>query len=311
MAEISVQLVKELRERTQAGMSDCKNALVEAAGDIEKAVDIILKKGLAKSAKKAGAVASEGEVRALLADGGKSGALVEVNIQTDFAARNDKFKDFVVNVAKVALASAAGADLDKATYPGSSKTVAAVRDELMATIGEKISVRRWAKVDLSAPAGKVHSYVHLGGKIGVLVEAVAGSPQVAAHPEFGKVIDDVAMQIAAMSPLYVGRSEVPADAIAKQREIYAAQLKEEKKPEQAWPKITEGKLNKWHTEVCLLEQESVVVPGSSIDKVLAEAAKAAGGTIAIKRFVRYERGEGIEKPKGPDFATEVAQMAGN
>lgn len=311
MAEITVQLVKELRERTQAGMSDCKNALVEAQGDMEKAVEIILKKGLAKSAKKAGAVAAEGEVRALLTGDGKTGVIVEVNIQTDFAARNDKFKAFVGDVAKVALAAKAGADLDQATLPGTSKTVAAARDEIMATIGEKITVRRWAKVDLTAPAGKVHAYVHLGGKIGVLIEVAAGSPAVAAHAEFAKFVDDVAMQIAAMNPLYVARAEVPQDAIAKQREIYAAQLKEEKKPEQAWPKITEGKLNKWYTEICLVDQESVIVSGSSIDTVRAEAAKAAGGTIEIKRFVRFERGEGIVKPQGPDFASEVAKMAGN
>jgi elongation factor Ts len=310
MAEITVQLVKELRERTQAGMSDCKNALVEAQGDMEKAVEIILKKGLAKSAKKAGAVAAEGEVRALLADDGKAGVIVEVNIQTDFAARNDKFKAFVGDVAKVALSAKAGDDLDKATVPGTGKTVAAARDEIMATIGEKITVRRWAKVDLTAPNGTVHAYVHLGGKIGVLVEVAAGSPAVATHPEFVKFVDDVAMQIVGMNALYVARTDVPKDSIAKQREIYTAQLQEEKKPEQAWGKITDGKLNKWYTEVCLLDQESVIVSGSSIEKVRAEAAKAAGGTIEIKRFVRFERGEGIAKPQGPDFASEVAKMAG-
>jgi elongation factor Ts len=310
MAEITVQLVKELRERTQAGMSDCKGALVEAQGDMEKAVEIILKKGLAKSAKRAGAVAAEGEVRALVADGGKTGALVEVNIQTDFAARNDRFKDFVGNVVKVVLSGKAGADLDKATYPGTNKTVSAARDELMAAIGEKITVRRSAKLDLSAPCGTIHAYVHLGGKIGALVEAVADSAAVVAHAEFLKFVDDVAMQIAAMNPLYVARGDVPKDMVAKQREIYTAQLKEEKKPEQAWAKITEGKLNKWYTEVCLLDQESVIVSGSSIDKVRAEAARAAGGAIEVKRFVRFERGEGIEKPQGPDFASEVAKMAG-
>jgi len=309
--KITVELIRELRERTQAGMGDCKNALEEADGDMEKAIENLQKKGRAKSAKKAGAVATEGEVRALLGESGKVGVIVEVNIQTDFAARNDKFKEFVGNVATVALASTAGADLDKATYPGTSKTVAAVRDELIGTIGEKITVRRWAKVELSAPCGTVHSYVHMGGKIGVLVEAVASSSAVVSHPEFVKFVDDVAMQIAAMNPLYVARGDVPAAAAAKQREIYAAQLKEDKKPEQAWAKITEGKLNKWYTEVCLLDQESVIVSGSSIDKVRAEASKAAGAAIDIKRFVRFERGEGVEKPSGPDFASEVAKMAGN
>jgi elongation factor Ts len=311
MAEITAQLVKELRERTQAGMADCKNALVEAAGDMEKAVEVILKKGLAKSAKRAGAVATEGEVRALVASDAKSGVLVEVNIQTDFAARNEKFKTFVQEVTKAAAAASNGANLDEMKYPGTDKTIAAVRDELIAQIGEKITVRRWAKVELGSPAGAVHSYVHLGGKIGVLLEVTAESAAVASHPEFKKFVDDASMQIAAMNPTYLVRSEVPKSAIDKQREIFTAQLREEPKPkpEAAWPKIIEGKLNKWYTEVCLVEQESVIVPGSSIDQVRGRTAKEAGGTIDLKRFVRFERGEGIEK-KTDDFAAEVAKMAG-
>jgi elongation factor Ts len=151
----------------------------------------------------------------------------------------------------------------------------------------------------------------LGGKIGVLLEVAADSPAVATNPEFKKFIDDASMQIAAMNPLYIARAEVPKTAIDKQREIYSAQLREEAKPkpEQAWPKIIEGKLNKWYSEVCLIEQESVIVPGSSIDQVRAKTAKEAGGNIELKRFVRFERGEGIEK-KTDDFAAEVAKMAG-
>jgi len=311
MAAITPQLVKELRERTQAGMADCKNALVEADGDTEKAVEIILKKGLAKSAKRAGAVASEGEVRAYVTTDAKSGVLVEVNIQTDFAARNDKFKAFVGDCVKVASTAKAGANLEELTYPGTSKTVGQVMNELIAQIGEKISIRRFARLDLSAPAGAIHSYVHLGGKIGVLLETVANSAETAARPEFKKFIDDAAMQIAAMNPLYLTRTEVPKAAVDKQREIYASQLREEAKPkpEAAWPKIIEGKLNKWYTEICLLDQESVLVPGSSIDQVRAQVAKETGGSLELKRFVRFERGEGIEK--GPsDFASEVAKMAG-
>jgi elongation factor Ts len=311
MAEITAQLVKELRERTQAGMADCKNALVEASGDMEKAVEVILKKGLAKSAKRAGAVATEGEVRALVSSDAKSGVLVEVNIQTDFAARNEKFKNFVQEVTSVAAGAKSGANLDDMKYPGGDKTIAAVRDELIAQIGEKITVRRWAKVELGSPAGAVHSYVHLGGKIGVLLEVAAESAAVAAHPEFKKFIDDASMQIAAMNPQFLVRAEVPKSSVDKQREIFTAQLREEPKPkpEQAWPKIIEGKLNKWFTEVCLVEQESVIVPGSSIDQVRAKTAKEAGGSIDLKRFVRFERGEGIEK-KTDDFAAEVAKMAG-
>ena len=311
MAAITPQLVKELRERTQAGMADCKNALVEADGDTEKAVEIILKKGLAKSAKRAGAVASEGEVRAHVSADAKSGVLVEVNIQTDFAARNDKFKTFVGDCVKVAATAQPGANLEDLTYPGNSKTVGQVMNELIAQIGEKISIRRFARLDLSTPAGAIHSYVHLGGKIGVLLETAANSAETAARPEFTKFIDDAAMQIAAMNPLYLTRSEVPKTAVDKQRDIYAAQLREEAKPkpEAAWPKIIEGKVNKWYTEVCLLDQESVLVPGSSIDQVRAQVAKETGGSVELKRFVRFERGEGIEKGSS-DFAAEVAKMAG-
>src|SRR5258708_7113119 len=308
MAEITAQLVKELSERAQAGMADCKNALVESTGDMEKATEIILKKGLAKSAKRAGAVATEGEVRAMISPDAKSGVLVEVNIQTDFAARNDKFKTFVGEVTKVAAGAKSGANIDEMKYPGTDKTVAAMRDELIAQIGEKITVRRWSKLELGSPAGAVHSYVHLGGKIGVLLEVAAESPAVAGNPEFKKFIDDASMQIAAMNPIYIARAEVPKTAIDKQREIYAAQLREEAKPkpEQAWPKIIEGKLNKWYTEVCLLEQESVIVPGSSIDQVRAKTGKEAGGNVELKRFVRFERGEGIEE-KTDDFAADLAQ----
>lgn len=306
MAEVTAQMVKELRERTQAGMADCKNALVEAGGDMEKAVEVILKKGLAKTAKRAGAVASEGEVRALLSDDRTTGILVEVNIQTDFAARNDKFRTFVGDVAKVALAAPEGANLDEASYPGTGKTIAAVRDELIALIGEKITVRRWTKY--AAKDGFVSEYVHLGGKIGVLVEIAAKD---AKNADARKLGDDVAMQIAAMNPLYLGKAQVPAAAIEKQKEIFEAQLKEEgKKPPQAWPKIIEGKLGKWFTEVCLLEQESVVEPGATIESACAKAAKAAGGDVSIRRFVRFERGEGIEKSQKDDFAAEVAKMAG-
>jgi translation elongation factor Ts len=221
-------------------MADCKNALVEADGDPEKAVEIILKKGLAKSAKRAGAVASEGEVRAYVAADAKSGVLVEVNIQTDFAARNDKFKTFVGDCIKVAAGAKEGAKLEDMPYPGASKTVGEVMNELIAQIGEKISIRRFARLDLSAPAGAIHSYVHLGGKIGVLLETAANSADTANRPEFKKFIDDAAMQVAAMNPLYLTRNEVPKTAIDKQREIYAAQLREEAKPkpEAAWPKAS-------------------------------------------------------------------------
>jgi elongation factor Ts len=314
MSGINAQSIKELRERTQAGMSDCKGALVEAEGDMEKAVEIILKKGLAKSAKRAGAVASEGEVRASVAGDKRSATVVEVNIQTDFAARNDAFKHFVGQVLEVAERSTHGADLHTAVVPGHSKTVGDIAVELTGKIGEKIQVRRWARVEI--PEGKhglAHAYVHLGGKIGVVLSVETDTAAVAGHPEVIKFVDDTAMQIAAMNPQVLVRKDVSEEHAAKQREIFMGQLKEDPKTaakEAQWPKMIEGKLNKWYTEITLLEQESVVTPGQSIDKLREAAAKAAGGAVAITRFVRYERGEGIDKGTKDDFAAEVAKMAG-
>ncbi|WP_437971007.1 translation elongation factor Ts [Sorangium sp. So ce260] len=314
MAGINAQAIKELRERTQAGMSDCKSALTEAEGDMEKAVEIILKKGLAKSAKRAGASATEGEVRAAVAADRRSATMVEVNIQTDFAARNDAFRQFVGEVLAAVEKAPEGADVSQLSIAG--KSVADTATELTARIGEKVAVRRWDRV--SIPEGKhgvAHAYVHLGGKIGVLVAVEASSQAVAEHPEVQKFIDEAAMQAAAMSPLVLRREEVTAEQKAKQQEIFEGQLREDPKPkpEAAWPKIIEGKFNKWYSEVALLEQESVEaasrgVTGQTIEKLLQAAAKAAGGELTLTRFVRYERGEGIAK-KEDDFAAEVAKMA--
>lgn len=309
MAAVTPAAIKELRERTQAGMSDCKGALVEAEGDMEKAVEIIMKKGLAKSAKRASAVATEGEVRAALSADKRHATIVEVNIQTDFAARSDGFKQFVDEVMAVALAAKPGADLK--AEPMNGKTVVDVAAELTGKIGEKIDPRRWDRV--SVPEGKsglAHAYVHLGGKIGVVIAIETSSDAVAAHADVVKFADDTAMQIAAMGALCLGRNEVASDLVEKQKEIFTAQLREDPKPkpEAAWPKIIEGKVNKWFSEIILGEQESVVVPGQTVDKLRDAAAKAAGGTVTITRFVRFERGEGIEK-KADDFAAEVAKMA--
>ncbi|WP_434047508.1 MULTISPECIES: translation elongation factor Ts [Sorangium] len=314
MAGINAQAIKELRERTQAGMSDCKSALTEAEGDMEKAVEIILKKGLAKSAKRAGASATEGEVRAAVAADRRSATMVEVNIQTDFAARNDAFRQFVGDVLTAVEKAPEGADVSQLSIGG--KSIADTATELTARIGEKVAVRRWDRV--SIPEGKygvAHAYVHLGGKIGVLVAVEASSQAVAEHPEVQKFIDETAMQAAAMSPLVLRRDEVTAELKAKQQEIFEGQLREDPKPkpESAWPKIIEGKFNKWYSEVALLEQESVEaasrgVSGQTIDKLREAAAKAAGGELTLTRFVRYERGEGIAK-KEDDFAAEVAKMA--
>lgn len=312
MSAPSMQQVKELRDRTQAGLNDCKGALTEAGGDMEKAVELILKKGLAKSAKRAGAVASEGVVVTAVTPDQKRGVIVEVNIQTDFAARNPDFLAFASNVAQAALQAKAGGDLGAEAYPGGSGSVEETRAALVGKLGENITVRRWESLSVDG-AGKVQSYVHMGGKIGVLLAVRAGSDAVAKSPAFEKLADDSAMQIAAMAPLYLSANEIPAEDKAKQSDIFKAQLAEDPKapPAASHPKIIEGKLGKWAKEICLLDQPSVLEGDKSVDQLRAAVAKELGGDVVFSRFVRFERGEGIEKPQGDDFAAEVAKMAGS
>jgi elongation factor Ts len=305
-----MQQVKELRDRTQAGLNDCRSALVEAAGDMEKAVEIILKKGLAKSAKRAGAIATEGLVIAKVAADGQSGVLVEVNIQTDFAARNQEFIAFAEAVGEVAMKAKTGADLGNEPFPRGGGTVEEVRQALVGKLGENITVRRWDRVSIDGP-GKVHAYVHMGGKIAALLAARTGSAEAVKAGAFDKFLDETAMQVAAMAPQFLAPSEVPADAKQKQSEIFDAQLAEEGKPEKARPKIIEGKIAKWMKEVCLLEQQSVLDSEKTVDDIRRALSKELGTEITLTRFVRFQCGEGIEKPVGDDFAAEVAKMAGN
>jgi elongation factor Ts len=309
MAQVNMQLVKELRDRTQAGLNDCKAALVEAEGHLEKAVEVILKKGLAKSAKRAGAVASEGLVITSVSADGKLGAIAEVNIQTDFAARNAEFISFAEKVVQAALKAKPGVDLGSEPFPGGTGTVEENRAALVGKLGENITVRRWDRLAIDGP-GRVHSYVHMGGKIGVLLAVRTGTEAVAKAPAFEKFVDDSAMQIAAMAPQFLNVSEMPADARSKQAAIFDAQLIEEGKPDAARPKIIEGKLAKWAKEVCLLEQQSVLDTEKTVEALRASLAKELGSDVTLSRFVRFERGEGIEKPTAPDFASEVAKMAG-
>lgn len=312
MAEITAALVKELRERTQAGMSDCKNALVEAAGDMEKAVEVILKKGLVKAAAKAGRVATEGEVRTTVSADGKHGVIVEVNCQTDFVARGDAFKDFVAKVSELATKATKGTDLSTLKYPGSDRTVDEVRQELVAKTGEQCVVRRWDSLEATGPNSLVHAYIHMGGKLAVLITAEAPNADAVKSEPFLTFVDNSAMQIAAMSPIVVSKDEIPAATTDKQREIFTAQLKEEgtKAPEAQWPKIIDGKVAKWFTEVSLLGQESVTEPGSTVEKLRTELGKKLGGDVKLHSFVRFSLGEGIEKVQGDDLAAEVMKMAG-
>ncbi len=310
MADITASMVKELRARTQAGMAACKDALVEAAADMEKAVEIILKKGLVKAADRAGRIAAEGEVATWVSPDGKKGVIVEVNCQTDFVARGDDFKNFVKNVALVASTAPRGADLGALKYPGSGDTVEATRAALVAKSGENTVIRRWGALEAKEPTGFVHTYVH-NGKYAVLVHAEGPK-----SPDLDQFVDNVAMQIASMSPWVVDKTEISPAQLAKQKEIFAAQMKEEKEagtlkaPEAAWPKILDGKVAKWFTDVALLEQDSVTDPAAgSIGKIRAELSKKLGGEVKVHAFLRYGLGDGIEK-KTEDLAAEVAKTIG-
>jgi elongation factor Ts len=346
MAAVTPALIKELRDRTSAGMSDCKNALVEADGDLEKAVEVILKKGIVKAASRAGKVAAEGEVAIAMSADGKKGVIVEVNCQTDFVARGDDFKRFVNDVVSVAQGLGAGGkgkDLGAQKYPGSDKTIDQVRQELVGRIGENIVVRRWDALEASGE-GVVQAYVHMGGKLAVLLAAQAPAGK-RGDADFKAFVENCAMQVAAMNPIVVHKSNVKESDVAKQREIYLAQLKEEldnanariaelkagghgldekdlalelkaaeqKKgpPEAMWPKVVEGKISKWYNEVTLLGQDNVWDPAAgSIDKVRAELGKKLGGEVKLDGFVRFGLGDGIEK-KQEDLAAEVAKTIGN
>jgi elongation factor Ts len=307
---ITPAMIKELRERTSAGMSDCKNALVEAEGDLDKAVDVILKKGLVKAASRAGKVATEGEVATWVSPDGKKGVIVEVNCQTDFVSRGDDFRNFVKSVVLVAQKLGKGKDIGAEMYPGSDKTVDHVRQDAVGRIGENIVLRRWDVLEAKGDNSVVQAYVHMGGKLAVLVEADAPSADAKSNPDFKAFVENCAMQIAAMNPIVVSKEQVSQPDIDKQKEIFQAQLKEEGKPEAAWPKITEGKINKWFTEVTLLGQDNVWEQGAgTVDQVRGELGKKLGGEVKVDTFVRFGLGEGIEK-KVENLADEVAKTIG-
>ena len=284
MAQITAALVKELREITGAGMMDCKKALVECEGDKDKAIDYLREKGIAKAAKKAGRIASEGVVAA--ASNGSTACIVEVNSETDFVAKNENFPNLVKKIAEHIVATKP-ADMDALNASElDGKTVADVMTEAVASIGEKLSLRRFEVY--TSEDGKLATYIHMGGKIGVIVELSGGAD------ELGK---DVAMQIAAAKPQCIGRDDVDADALAHEREVLRKQALEEGKPEKIVDKMVEGRINKYYKEVCLVEQEFVKDSDKTIKDIL--------GGVEVRRFARFEMGEGLEK-KNEDFAAEVA-----
>ena len=299
--------VKALREKTGVGMMDCKKALTEADGDMDRAIDVLREKGLAASAKKAGRIAAEGIVLAYTDEAKKVSVLVEVNSETDFVAKNDKFVNYVTAVAKT-IADTNPADVDELLakpLAGDTRTVQENLQDMVLSIGENMKIRRFERVE-----GITTSYIHGGGSVGVLV-MFDTDDKTAATDAFKVMGKDVAMQIAAMSPAYLDEASVPADVLAHEKEITKAQLAEDPKmagkPEQVLAKIVDGKIGKYFKENCLLDQDFVKDGDMNVAKYVASVAKELGADIKVTGFIRYAKGEGLEK-REDDFAAEVASM---
>ena len=304
MAKITAAQVKALREKTGAGMMDCKKALVEANGDEEKAIEILRKKGLAKAAKKADRNAAEGRVEIYITPDFKKGSIVEVNCETDFVAKTDEFVEFVSETAKVINVNDIN-DIDNLMKTSFGEGT--FEEELkvkIAKIGENIVVRRMATI--KAPEnGIVNGYIHAGGRVGVLVAAACDKPETC--EAIKDTLKDIAMHIAAMKPLYLNPESVPADVLEKEKEIAKEQLLKEGKPEQVIEKIIPGKIKKYYQEVCLTEQEFVKAEKKeSVAEALGKAAKKVGGEAKLVDFIRFEVGEGLVK-NGCTIAEEVAK----
>ncbi len=301
---ISAKMVKDLREKTGAGMMDCKKALTECDGDLEKAVEVLREKGLAAAAKKSGRVAAEGIVSTYISEDMKNGSIVEFNCETDFVSVNELFVELANNLSKQAAfsnVSTAEELLEEKYIADESKLVKDVITELIAKLGEIMNLRRIAK--LSVDKGVITSYIHGGGRIGVLVK-LACEKQDAKLAEIAK---DVAMQVAATNPLFLNRDGVDMDTLEKEKEIYRVQALNEGKPEKVVEKMVMGRINKYYKENCLVEQLWVKNGDYTITKYLQEQSKEIGADITVEAFVRYEKGEGIEK-KEEDFAEEVQRQ---
>ena len=305
---ITAKQVKELREMTGAGMMDCKKALTATEGDMDKAVEFLREKGLATAQKKAGRIAAEGIVKVIVTEDGHKAVAVEVNAETDFVAKNEKFQNYVAQVAEQALETEA-ADVEAfLAEPWKFDTTKTVNEALagqIAVIGENMNIRRFQQV--AEEDGFIASYTHMGGKIGVLVDVVTD----VINDEIKEAAKNICMQVAALSPKYTNRSEISADFIAHEEEILLAQIKndpkESQKPDKVIQGIVKGRINKEMKEICLMDQVYVKAEDGKqpVSKYIAEVAKANGANMSIKGFVRMETGEGIEK-KQEDFAAEVA-----
>ncbi|MBC8569718.1 translation elongation factor Ts [Zongyangia hominis] len=295
--------VKALRERTGCGMMDCKKALSQTDGDMDKAIEILREKGLAAAAKKATRIAAEGLVYALVDDAKKVGVMIEVNAETDFVAKNSDFVAMVDSFAKTAIEENP-ADVDallKCKAAGSDMTVEEVLRDKILVIGENMKVRRFARLE-----GELCTYIHGGGRIGVMVKFDVDSA-VAAKDEFKSFAKDIAMQIAAVAPQYLNKEDVPADVVEKEKEILTAQAMNEGKPANIAEKMVMGRIGKFYKEVCLVEQPFVKDGDITVGKYVANTAKELGSEIKLVSFVRFEKGEGLEK-REDNFADEVASM---
>ena len=286
---VTASLVKDLREKTGAGMMDCKKVLTETDGDMEKAIELLRERGIAKAAKKSGRIAAEGLVEAYVAEDGKTGAIVEINSETDFVGKNEEFKNFVMNIAKQ-IVEKNPADVEallaQESIEVAGKTVQEVLVEKIATIGENMNIRRFARFEAE---GLVEKYIHGDGKIAVLVNMKKGNKEVA---------KDICMQIAAARPEYVRKEEGPEERVSKEMEILKAQAMNEGKPEAIAEKIVQGRIGKFYEEICLVDQAFVKDPNKKVNQLLNETDSE------IVEFARFEKGEGIEKEE-TNFAEEV------
>ena len=291
MAQITAAMVKQLREMTDSPMMECKKALVEADGDMDVAVDVLRKNGLAKAAKKAGRETNEGAVAAFVSEDGKSGALLELSCETDFVGSNAKFTGFASKVAEV-VATTEPADVDALLEkPMGEETVSSELTEMIHIMGENMKIARFSA--RKAENGALASYIHMGGKIGVLVEFAFEKAGTAQADSFKTFAHDVALQVAAVAPICATRDQVPAETVEHEKEIYMAQAAESGKPENIQEKIATGRLEKFFKEQCLAEQEFVKNPDQTVNDYTAEVAKKLGGSIKIAGFKRFQLGEAI------------------
>ncbi len=308
MANFTSKDVMKLREQTGVGMMDCKKALAETDGNFDEAVKYLREKGMASAAKKASRVAAEGLVKCVLSQNKQTGVALEINCETDFVARSDQFIALIDNIAAHILQSNALTveELSAEAYcADKSKTISVLIAEATAAIGEKISLRRFTKFALKGK-GVVDSYIHMGGKIGVLVELESSAPQA----ELAALAHNICMQIAASKPQVIAIENCDPKALEAEREILTVQAQNEGKPAAVIQKMVDGRIHKYYKEVCLLEQEYVLDTALSVKQVIAEVAKKCGAEIIVTRFIRYEMGEGIEK-RVDNFVDEIAEQMKN